>query len=479
MINYLKDFSIQRLSLFFNYSHKGFVLLTINEYHIMKEIEDFICTQKNAQIFDLSILEYNDILKKINCTPEIQVAVFSNFYMDINKAHIFLEKFNLGRDLLLSKIPYCVFIVPMHLELYIQESLPNLYSYFLLKERYIRKHSCCFKYILPEDMYLKTKDMQKNLKINPNDTQNNILQRLDGYLHVKVNSNILHQLMDDVSSYSSKLTNTEIDQLYACKLQISLAHVAIAQNDFSLALNIYKKLTTSSEYKQSTLPQALRLEIDNGMADTYLYMEKYQSAYDWYSQLLNSLTWIDDMDEATLNDFKIRLYSKIALCQIKLGNYTRTLQFIDQTLRHMETSDENYFHVYYNYFLMYLEMYSDRTIKSDKMLDALKNYPKNEVQTAMFLTVNAWYTGIILGNVYDAINIAHEALIIKRQQYIENDSRIAESHYVNALLRFFAGLDNDALHCIIKSQNILKNFKLYTLQKEQSQALFNEILEML
>ena len=97
----------------------------------------------------------------------------------------------------------------------------------------------------------------------------------------------------------------------------------------------------------------------------------------------------------------------------------------------------------------------------------------------MFLTVNAWYTGIILGNVYDAINIAHEALIIKRQQYIENDSRIAESHYVNALLRFFAGLDNDALHCIIKSQNILKNFKLYTLQKEQSQALFNEILEML
>lgn len=64
---------------------------------------------------------------------------------------------------------------------------------------------------------------------------------------------------------------------------------------------------------------------------------------------------------------------------------------------------------------------------------------KNEVQEAMFLTAAAWYQGILNGNLLYASKAADRALQIKRRLYIENDARIAESHYVNAMIRMFQG----------------------------------------
>ena len=93
----------------------------------------------------------------------------------------------------------------------------------------------------------------------------------------------------------------------------------------------------------------------------------------------------------------------------------------------------------------------------------------------VLLTVKAWYLGIINGNLREAVEAADEALKIKRDLYIENDGRIAESHYVNALLRMFQGKYEQAEHCCIKSINILKNFNFHTSQKQKSNKLLERI----
>ena len=76
--------------------------------------------------------EYREILADIK-TKTAKSAVFENFAMSDEKLKDLLERFNLGRDLLLDNMQYCIFIVPPYVDLYIQEFLPNLDSYFELR----------------------------------------------------------------------------------------------------------------------------------------------------------------------------------------------------------------------------------------------------------------------------------------------------------------------------------------------------------
>ena len=109
------------------------------------------------------------------------------------------------------------------------------------------------------------------------------------------------------------------------------------------------------------------------------------------------------------------------------------------------------------------------------MLELLVHNSSNEVQNAMYLTVKEWFVGVIKGDIYNSIQNASTALEIKRNLYIENDVRIAESHYVNALLRFFAGNDEEAYYCCMKSCNILKNINTYINKMIKNYELLEEI----
>lgn len=99
------------------------------------------------------------------------------------------------------------------------------------------------------------------------------------------------------------------------------------------------------------------------------------------------------------------------------------------------------------------------------------------MQKGMFLTVKAWYSGIINGDLYEAEKEAMEALNIKRRLCMENDVRIAESHYVNAMLKMFQGDYDKALYCCNKSSNILKNVAMHEEQKEKSGNLMKIIAQ--
>ncbi len=466
-----EESNFRKLEFFFRTTEKGFVLLTVNEYYIVQKINEFLSKNISAQFYNTMEMNFNDILNNFQFSNDISSVVFYNFFMSIEDTSKLLDKFNLARDLMLNRVKYCVFIVPVYIESYIHENLPNLYSYFQIKERFLRLHKNYFEYILPEDMYLKTKLMQRNLKREIYDMKDDIFRRLDGFLHIRISDETFDKLKSDIESSKLKYDN----KLYY-KMQLSLAKLAAVQERFDDAIEIYSALS-----RDKTVMDNINqfIEVQSGLADSLLYMEEFNRAYKIYSKLLSVIvTDLYDMLEINVvEEYQVRIYSKIALCQIKCGEVDNVKKIIKQTMNHIkEIDDKNkFFHVYYNYFIMYLEIYPERTIESDRMLNALEDFPKNEVQDAMYLTVKSWYEGIIEGKLYRAIQNSYRALKIKRDIYIENDARIAESHYLNALLLMFTGKFKEAHNCCEKSCNILKNINIRENQKKKSRELLLEI----
>ena len=475
---------IQKLLLFFNCSNRGFLLLTANERNKIQQLHTLLKKQLDPEFYDMSVTEYNIILNDMDCTFSNSM-VFTGFDKASNFQEL-LEKFNLGRDLFLQKIRYCIFIVPLYIELYIQEQLPNLYAYFEFKQQFLTSYKNYCEFILPEDEYLKTKSMQKILKDTLVHSDNNVLQRLDGYMHIRINHKQYTQLEKDLYTYISKIKKEtassnniqSANNAFCNKLLMSLARLATIQGEYQNALNIYEQLIS----KMSFISPQETYEVLNNMSDAYLYSEDYKKAQRCYSKILEFLLEKYNDDNFTEEEFqnaRICTYSKLALCEFKLQHNTKVLEYIRLTLLHIpdlsEESQETLFPIYYNYFLMYLEIFSEQTIDGDKLFQKLENFNKNPIQTSMFLTIKAWYLGIINGDLSTARQLADTALQIKRQICIENDSRIAESHYVNAMIRMFQGNYPEAENCCIKSINILKNFPLHTAQKEASQKLLKQI----
>lgn len=128
----MKDEPLKKIEMFFEWSKRGFVLISGNNKRELTKIRK-ICENKiHPKFYDMQSTEYREILADIK-TKTAKSAVFENFAMSDEKLKDLLERFNLGRDLLLDNMQYCIFIVPPYVDLYIQEFLPNLDSYFELR----------------------------------------------------------------------------------------------------------------------------------------------------------------------------------------------------------------------------------------------------------------------------------------------------------------------------------------------------------
>lgn len=478
---------MKKLELFFKYSKRGILLLTANEWHLIQQIKEICEVQIHPKYYDMQCIEYRKILSNIT-QGEVESAVFENFVMTEEKMQQLLERFNLGRDVLLNNTRYCVFIVPLYVELYIQEFLPNLYSYFEFKEQYLNQYANYCDFVFPEDGYLKTKDMQRVLKSNLKNAGDDTVQQLEGYLHIRISKEQFWGLKKNVNQYVALIQKNKknisekiqlTNDVFCCRLLTSLARVATVQGYYEEAIAIYKDFI----HKQKLNSQNITFEVWNGLADTYLYAEEYDDAYETYAKILK---WVMDQyediitEENFLNE-KVRVYSKLALCEFKRKNSEKALQYIEYTFTNIKELNKeqkkSLFPVYYNYLLMWLDTFPYKMAECDKLLEYLESFDKNEMQKGMFLTVKAWYRGIINGDLYEAEKDAAEALDIKRRLCIENDVRIAESHYVNAMLKMFQGDYDKALYCCNKSSNILKNVAMHEEQKEKSENLMKVIAE--
>lgn len=477
----------RKLQFFLKYTQNGFALLTVNEWRIAEKIIKYVEDETRPEIYTVTGENYAEIL---NSLDKKKTVLFLEMDLSEKDMYILLEKVNLGRDLLLKKSGCCIFIVPLYAERYIQESLPNLYDYFQFKERYIREYQSYFEYILPDAEYQKTKVMQRILKKNLQNADN-IVQKLEGYQHVLVTEEQFDSLQSEVYKYVKEVwNNTQIqtekskekEEAFCWRLLLTLARVAITQGNYKKAQNIYKDMICSIEARGRKLSQNEKLEIWKGLSDAELYQKEYDEAYKGYARILELYQSDYNENRQEYEEFlltKIRIYSKLALCEWKRGNEKTALKYIETSIRQAkEVSKEQkkeLFAVYYNYFLMNLEITPKCSRMGDALYQILDGLEKNEVQEAMFLTVAAWYQGILKGDLVYASKAADRALQIKRRLYIENDARIAESHYVNAMIRMFQGKYDEAEHCCVKSMNILKNFTSHMGQKEKSRQLMKTV----
>ena len=477
----------RKLQFFLKYTQNGFALLTVNEWRIAEKIIKYVEDETRPEIYTVTGENYAEIL---NSLDKKKTVLFLEMDLSEKDMYILLEKVNLGRDLLLKKSGCCIFIVPLYAERYIQESLPNLYDYFQFKERYIREYQSYFEYILPDAEYQKTKVMQRILKKNLQNADN-IVQKLEGYQHVLVTEEQFDSLQSEVYKYVKEVwNNTQIqtekskekEEAFCWRLLLTLARVAITQGNYKKAQNIYKDMICSIEARGRKLSQNEKLEIWKGLSDAELYQKEYDEAYKGYARILELYQSDYNENRQEYEEFlltKIRIYSKLALCEWKRGNEKTALKYIETSIRQAkEVSKEQkkeLFAVYYNYFLMNLEITPKCSRMGDALYQILDGLEKNEVQEAMFLTVAAWYQGILKGDLVYASKAADRALQIKRRLYIENDARIAESHYVNAMIRMFQGKYDEAEHCCVKSMNILKNITSHMGQKEKSRQLMKTV----
>lgn len=242
----------------------------------------------------------------------------------------------------------------------------------------------------------------------------------------------------------------------------TFAKEAIVCGEYEEAIRQWDELLEF--YERQNLHGTYIWQAYSGKGNVYLYEGQYKKALEIYKKLLILIGSDQDASMLIAEEYALNIYSSIALCFVKMGEYESAENFIKQALYVMDQNKENgmelvwdYFWIYYNCLLMYLEMDSIPSVRSFKMLKRLKKCNTNTIQKALLFTVRAWHKGILEGDVNGGILEANEALYLKLHSNVENDLQIVESYYVNTVLNLFAGKENVAHHYAEKGLNVLND----------------------
>ena len=470
-------FSLSKLSLYLNISSKGFILLTVNEKYLQEKLIHTMKKIKKCTIYDLN--DFSSKNSSQNNNEQLVIYKCINFN---KKEQSILEKINLSRDILLKQEKLFIFIVPKYIAELIQQDFPNLYSYFILKESYVKKYDIFFEYIFPNSGYLVSKESQRESKRFYQITQKeDIIDKLNYFLHAKSSPK---ELIELDNSMINILKNFDISKEYNLKYYFNLlykfAKVLLQQGKYTEAVTIFFELSKALSTKETY--SKLYYESLIGAGDAFFHLGEYEKAKRIYE---NTIMEIINLDILTLKEeddyFHKIIYSRLALCYIQKKEYDRALSFMESAFNTLiEDCDKKhsveFFDIYYNYFLIIINQSPDNCYIINRILNILSKMKKNYIQEAMFLTISAWYNGVMQGNLKSAFKNAQNALLIKRNVFIENDIRIAESHYLNSVLYFINGEYEKSDRCCHKCSNILKNFQYKIQQEELVRKLNNDII---
>lgn len=473
-------FNISKLYLYLNMSIKGFILLTVNEKHLQEELINDIKEMKKCTIYDL-----NDFsVKNTSQNDNEQLAIYK--CINFNKKEMsILEKINLSRDILLKQEKLFIFIVPKYIAELIQQNFPNLYSYFILKESFTKKYDIFFEYIFPNSGYLVSKESQRESKRYYQITQNeDINDKLNYFLHAKASPKELNELDNSMSNLLKKADITkEYNLKYYFNLLFKFAKMLLRQGRYTEAEYIFSKL--SNELSAKRTHSKLYYESLIGAGDAFFHLKEYEKAKRIYEDTIIDIINLDILTLKEEDDYFHKIiYSRLALCYIEEREYSRALSFMESAFNTLiEDCDKKhsgeFFDIYYNYFLILMNQNPNNCYIINSILSILNKMKKNYIQEAMFLSISAWYNGVMMGNLKSAFKNAQNALSIKRNVFIENDIRIAESHYLNSVLYFINGEYEKAYRCCHKCSNILKNFQDKFLQEELVEKLYDDIVTRL
>lgn len=449
-------FNTSKLNIYLKNTARGFILLSINERHFQDDLISIMSSSKKAGVYNLE--EFNLQSIKSNDLKD-QLIIYKCLNISSDNLSV-LRKINLSRDILIREEKLFVFIVPKYISELIQKEYPDLYSYFILKESFLNKYENFFDYILPNKAYLRTKESQKISKETYLiDEGHDINETLDYFLYTKAEK----KQIEDLKKYISDLFHNidikkDYNVTYYYHVLLKLADVLLVQGECKTSLYLFRNILNSLKKGTKMYYDALI-----GVGDSYFHLGDYEQAQEIYEQIILTITDCDLITELERQGYFDKIiYFRIVLCHIKKENFEKVSPFINSAVftpleSEIERSSES-FEVYYNFFVFMLSFDSNNFYIMNKLLDIIKNILNDYMQEAMYLTIKAWYDGVIQGNLKLAFENSKTALLIKRERFIENDIRIAESHYTNSVLYYLNGEYKKADKCCDKCINILKNF---------------------
>ena len=465
------EFNTQKLNLYLNVSTRGFVLLQVNDKRYEKSIIEMISSMRITVAFDLKEADFREGIEYLRANKEVQVLLYYSLDLHNEKLRNVLEKINLSRDLLLAQDRIVVFIVPRYVAFMIQDEFPNLYSYFSLKETYIKEYPLFFEYIFPDKRYLVTKDSQSEFKKFFYASEEGIEERLDYYMQKKVKEKEVTRLKKDLNEYleTFHLGTNEYDWRYYYTLLLRMARVCVVQGDYEYAIKMYDQIVTAPIVL--SLYQGIYYEAWLQKADVYFEQKNYKTAIELYKDVINMVAYRHEYDDQDVFlEYVVKICARLALCDAIVKDYDNANHLMQSALKWAEQRNDEAesFSLIYNQIILELRAGNTEDVIIGSKFDALKRLIHCELQEALYLSIYAWYRGVICGHRRHALKYAYEALALMRENFFENDVRIAESHYLISILHLLGNETDHAMECKRKCLNILGN---YEFEKERADAI--------
>lgn len=474
---FCNKFDIRKLLLYLNSTERGFILLQVNDRSYEQAIIDLLSAEQKAKVYNLFDVDFRTTVEESRQFSEMERIVYYGFHFyDDESLRELLEKINLSRDLLAHENKQIFFIVPRYIGRIIQQDYPNLYAYFVLKEEYIYKWEALFEYILPDSNYLYTKEASKEFRKHYLSSENEIETRLEYYAQRKAKTREYIQLEEDFEAYMDWLRNQgeEVDRRYFYSLMLKMGDVHTNQGNFDVAREFFDKIIKEGVVNAGY--QNLYYEVLLHRADTYFRENRYEEAIKEYRALLEMLVIQHDYDrDAIFLEYSLKIYPRISICYARLEKYENADLYMlaaDKTAKTMKLNDAC-FAIMYNKVLLAFHMGYIEDNQIEPLFDELEMYINCEIQEAMFYLVYAWYCGVLEGHCKYALRFVNAALIICRGILTENNTRIAECHYVNSILYMMMAEFEKSDICKKKCINILEN---YNIEEDRVQKV-KEILE--
>ena len=475
----MDKYTIRKLNLYLEKTTQGFLLLTVNEWSLQKQLMDVIESKIPVEKCDLKHCHLRSFLEEFQKSQEKKNLLFWNSEWIESEVDVYFEKINIARDYLQQMNCFLIFLLPEYVAEHIRVEYPNLHSYFVLKERCLPEYEYFFEYLFPGKDYLTTKEIQYNLKRSFKSEHDTWWSKVDYLLRVKVDKKEIITVIEQFTEHIENLywEQGEYDLRYLYQSQLMFARVLVVQEYYSLAHEAYQVFFNMGQgfYKD------LFHEAELGNADVWVLEKEYEQALDFYKKMLVHIgTEYEEAEESQYFLYRYKIYLRIASCYIEMEEFENAYSYLCALQEVKEAqhniSSEDLFMGNYNYVILLLRMKKYDECKC--ALESLQQMQKNSVQKAMFLCVKAYYDGVLRGKLFEAMKISKESLEIKRKIFIENDVRIAESHYVNSRLYLLLGNYKKAENCCRKCENILKNFPQRKDLKGKVDRLKAEIQEL-
>ena len=467
-----KEFESQckKIDLYLETVSKGFFLFEVNEYDLLNEVILYLNNRRLCCVFDLSKDGVAELLHTIACrniTEHERIYILKGTG---SQSELFdmLDNINLRRDVLAASNRIYVFILPSYAVTYVSETLQNLYSYCTLKLRFLRIYPNILSASFPEKKLMLTKEARSALKAPTRKGKTDLeylIQCLDYYSNVRIGGYNLDKIINQVVWPEMRKINDNLQISIKEKLELyaRFAKMLQVQKRYEDSEEIYGFILTELENFQLSDMKKFHLNIQKEIAQNEYYLKRYNQAVRLFTEILTECILTDEGQYD--NEIIINTYICLAVCLCQKKEYNKAVRILEKagSLDSSGLSGYSYFTLWYDYYIVKMKVKEQNPEDNEKILvsdvmDKFAGKKMNVIESAMLHTLCAWIFGVFCGETETALDLSLDALEQKRRYFWENDIRIADSHYVTAMIYYIQGEYEKAEICMKKAFNIVNNY---------------------